>query len=180
MSCLNISHSIDWLLTDISINSIFFIFIFIFFSSSSLSLVHLRLLIKASGAGDYWGTYEGVRCKVYFKGLPYQKVNDERIYLSVETVKMDFSVKDITMGVENDNNNKVIRKYFHIGNCRDYDFDIRCPIYSTEAAMNLFINSNAQELLKEMKPQLKEKLTVHLTNFMENLFSKIPFDEWVE
>jgi hypothetical protein len=46
--------------------------------------------------------------------------------------------------------------------------------------MNLFINSNAQELLKEMKPGLKEKLTVLLTNFMENLFSKIPFDEWVE
>jgi hypothetical protein len=32
--------------------------------------------------------------------------------LSVETVKMDFSVRDITMGVENDGNNKVIRKYF--------------------------------------------------------------------
>jgi Haemolymph juvenile hormone binding protein (JHBP) len=46
--------------------------------------------------------------------------------------------------------------------------------------MNLFINSNAQELLKEMKPALKQKLTVHLHNFMENLFSRIPFDEWVE
>jgi Haemolymph juvenile hormone binding protein (JHBP) len=46
--------------------------------------------------------------------------------------------------------------------------------------MNLFINSNAQELLKEMKPALKEKLTILLYNFMENLFSKIPFDEWVE
>lgn len=46
--------------------------------------------------------------------------------------------------------------------------------------MNLFINSNAQELLKEMKPALKEKFTVMLQNFMENLFSKIPFDEWVE
>lgn len=51
---------------------------------------------------------------------------------------------------------------------------------ATEAAMNLFINSNAQELLKEMKPALKEKLTVLLHNFMENLFSRIPFDEWVE
>jgi hypothetical protein len=69
-----------------------------------------RLLIKASGQGDYWGEYENVRCKVYFKGLPYTKANDDRTYLSVETVKMDFSVKDITMGVENDNNNRVIRK----------------------------------------------------------------------
>lgn len=46
--------------------------------------------------------------------------------------------------------------------------------------MNLFINSNAQELLREMKPQLKDKLTVLLLNFMENLFSRVPFDEWVE
>jgi hypothetical protein len=46
--------------------------------------------------------------------------------------------------------------------------------------MNLFINSNAQELLKEMKPALKSKFTILLSNFMENLFSKIPFDEWVE
>lgn len=49
-----------------------------------------------------------------------------------------------------------------------------------EAAMNLFINSNAQELLKEMKPALKEKLTILLHNFMENLFSKISLDEWIE
>ncbi|KAG5672045.1 hypothetical protein PVAND_002207 [Polypedilum vanderplanki] len=124
---------------------------------SSFKSSGVLLLIKASGSGDYWGEYENVRCKVYFKGLPYQKANDDRTYLSVEQVKMDFSVKDITMGVENDNNNRVI-----------------------QAAMNLFINSNAQELLKEMKPALKEKFTVLLHNFMENLFSKIPFDEWVE
>jgi hypothetical protein len=79
--------------------------------SSSLNRI-FRLLIKAAGSGEYFGDYEGVRCKVYFKGLPYQKVNDDRTYLSVETVKMDFSVKDISMSVESDNNNKVIREYF--------------------------------------------------------------------
>lgn len=75
-----------------------------------LDISLLRLLIKASGVGEYWGDYEKVRCKVYFKANPYQKEDDDRTYLSVETVKMDFSVKDITMGVENDNNNRVIRK----------------------------------------------------------------------
>lgn len=50
----------------------------------------------------------------------------------------------------------------------------------TEAAMNLFINSNAQELLKEMKPALKRKLTVLLTDFMENLFAKVPYNQWIE
>lgn len=68
------------------------------------------MLIKASGSGEYWGEYENVRCKVYFKGMPYQKVNDDRTYMSVENVKMDFSVEEITMGVESDNHNKVIRK----------------------------------------------------------------------
>lgn len=73
-----------------------------------------RLLIKASGAGDYWGDYRDVKCKVYFKAEPYQKEDDDRTYLNVETVKMDFSVKDIEMGVENDNNNRVIRKHENV------------------------------------------------------------------
>lgn len=68
-------------------------------------------MIKASGAGDYWGEYEGVKCKVYFKGVPYQKEDDDRTFLAVENVKMDFSVREIEMGVENDNNNKVIREF---------------------------------------------------------------------
>lgn len=68
-------------------------------------------MIKASGAGEYWGEYDGVKCKVYFKGVPYQKEDDDRTFLGVENVKMDFSVKDIEMGVENENNNKVIRKF---------------------------------------------------------------------
>lgn len=55
--------------------------------------------------------FTGVRCKVYFKANPYQKEDDDRTFLTVEQVKMDFSVKDITMGVENDNNNRVIRKF---------------------------------------------------------------------
>ena len=93
-------------MTQVDFNSLINLILNIFFS----------LLIKASGAGEYWGEYEGVRCKVYFKATPYQK-DDDRTYLSVDTVKMDFSVKDITMGVENDNNNRVIRK-FH--DCKEY------------------------------------------------------------
>lgn len=51
---------------------------------------------------------------MYFKGVPYQKEDDDRTFLSVESVKMDFSVKDIEMGVENDNNNRVIRMLLEI------------------------------------------------------------------
>lgn len=83
---------------------------------SFISKPFCRLLIKASGSGDYWGDYQDVKCKVYFKAEPYHKDDDERTYLNVESVKMDFSVKDIEMGVENDNNNRVIRKldeYLH-------------------------------------------------------------------
>lgn len=50
---------------------------------------------------------------------------------------------------------------------------------SIEAALNLFINSNSQELLKEMKPALRTKLTLVIRNFMDRLFAKIPLDEWI-
>ncbi|XP_058823762.1 uncharacterized protein LOC131684689 [Topomyia yanbarensis] len=115
------------------------------------------LLLQASGSGDYWGEYDGVKAKVYFKTSPYQG-NDELTYLNVDQAKMDFSVKEIKMGVENDSNQNPI----------------------IHAAMNLFINSNAQELLKEMKPQLRVKLTEHLHSFMQQLFDRIPVEHWLD
>ncbi|TMW42178.1 hypothetical protein DOY81_012742, partial [Sarcophaga bullata] len=78
-------------------------------------------------------------------------------YLTADQVKMDFNVKDIQMGVDNiANGNSVI-----------------------QAALNLFINSNAQELLKEMKPALRSKLTLVIRNFMDRLFAKIPLEDWI-
>ncbi|XP_052863367.1 protein takeout [Anopheles cruzii] len=115
------------------------------------------LLLQASGAGEYWGDYEGVKAKTYFKATPYTG-DDGRTYLTVEQTKMDFSVKDIRMGVENVKNQNAI----------------------IHAAMNLFINTNAQELLKEMKPQLRSKLTEHLHAFLQQLFDRIPVEQWLD
>lgn len=114
------------------------------------------ILVKASGAGEYWGEYEGVKAKIYFKAIPNVGA-DGKTYLSVDAVKMDFNVKSIQMGVDNiANGNTVI-----------------------QAALNLFINSNAQELLKEMKPALRAKLTMVIRSFMDRLFVKIPVEDWL-
>ncbi|XP_019867010.1 protein takeout [Aethina tumida] len=113
------------------------------------------ILVQASGGGDYWGEYEGVKVKVYFKAQPINVGG--RTYLRLQQLKMDFSVKEISMGVENvHNGNSVL-----------------------QAALNLFINSNGQELLKEMKPALKKKLITLMKNFVDNLFEKIPYDAWI-
>lgn len=115
------------------------------------------ILVRASGSGDYWGEYGGVRAKLYFKAVPKAKVNG-LTYLTLENAKMDFSVRDIRMGVENIANENAVIK----------------------AALNLFINSNAQDLLKEMKPSLKTKLVHVIGNFMERLFKKIPLEHWFQ
>ncbi|XP_017780979.1 PREDICTED: protein takeout [Nicrophorus vespilloides] len=113
------------------------------------------ILVQATGGGSYWGEYEGVKAKVYIKAKPVDYQG--KTFLSLQQIKMDFSVKDIKMGVENvHNGNSVI-----------------------QAALNLFINSNAQDLLKEMKPDLKKKLLMIMKNFVENLFSNIPYNEWI-
>lgn len=52
--------------------------------------------------------------------------------------------------------------------------------YISDAALNLFINTNAQDLLKEMKPDLKRKLVQIMSNFMSRLMEKIPYDHWIE
>ncbi|XP_044752567.1 protein takeout [Coccinella septempunctata] len=115
----------------------------------------ILILVQASGGGNYWGEYEGIKVKVYIKAAP-RSVNG-RSYLKLQQMKMDFSVKNIQMGVDNvHNGNSVI-----------------------QAALNLFINSNAQELLKEMKPDLKRKLLELMSSFVENLFNNIPLDAWI-
>lgn len=49
----------------------------------------------------------------------------------------------------------------------------------TEAALNLFINSNSQELLKEMKPTIQKKLIAQMRHFQERLFAQVPIDLWI-
>lgn len=54
---------------------------------------------------------DGVRAKVYFKAVPVDTKSDGLTYLRVEEAKMDFSVKNIQMGVDNvAGGNAVIRK----------------------------------------------------------------------
>lgn len=48
-----------------------------------------------------------------------------------------------------------------------------------EAALNLFINSHSQELLREMKPSIKKKLMTTMRHFINNLFAQVPFDNWI-
>lgn len=53
---------------------------------------------------------EGVKAKVYFKASP-QPTDDGFTFMNIEAVKMDFSVRDIKMGVDNiANGNSIIRK----------------------------------------------------------------------
>ncbi|XP_015174517.1 PREDICTED: protein takeout [Polistes dominula] len=114
------------------------------------------ILVQASGAGDYWGNYEGVKAKIFIRAKPYD--NQGLRFLRLQQLKMDFSVRDINMGVEN----------VHDGNT------------ILQAALNLFINSNGQELLREMKPDLRRKLVQVMTNFIEKIFSQVPYDAWIK
>ncbi|KAF5283930.1 hypothetical protein FQR65_LT13691 [Abscondita terminalis] len=113
------------------------------------------ILVQATGGGDYWGEYDGVRAKVYVRAKPVSKQG--KTYLTLQQLKMDFSIKDIKMGVDNVHNGNAV----------------------IQAALNLFINSNAQDLLKEMKPDLKKKLMSILSSFMQNMFNSVPYDAWI-
>ncbi|KAI4464414.1 hypothetical protein MML48_3g00010780 [Holotrichia oblita] len=115
----------------------------------------ILILVPASGGGDYWGEYGGARAKVYVKCNPVQKHG--RTYLKLEQMKFDFSLKDIKMGVENVHNSNTI----------------------IQAALNLFINTNAHDIVKEMKPALIKKLVTLMQNFVQGLFDNIPYDQWI-
>lgn len=114
------------------------------------------VLVQASGAGDYWGEYDGVAAKVFIRAKRFGVQN--RQYLRLQQLKMDFTVKEIKMGVNN----------IHEGS------------NILQAALNLFINSYSQELLKKMKPDIRRKLVHVMSNFVENLFSQVPYDAWIK
>uniref|UniRef100_A0A8D8LL64 Circadian clock-controlled protein n=1 Tax=Cacopsylla melanoneura TaxID=428564 RepID=A0A8D8LL64_9HEMI len=115
------------------------------------------IMVPATGGGEYWGEYDDCKAKVYLKASEYSR-SDGRRYLRTEDLKMDFTVKNLKMGIEKVHNGNQI----------------------LEAALNLFINSNSQELLKEMKPDIKKKLLVQMKTFLDDhLFAQIPYDEWV-
>ncbi|KAF4514143.1 UNVERIFIED_CONTAM: hypothetical protein B566_EDAN019195, partial [Ephemera danica] len=58
------------------------------------------LMVKASGGGDYWGEYDGVRAAVVF-AAERETREDGREYLRVRDLDMDFHVANIQMGIEN-------------------------------------------------------------------------------
>ncbi|KAG7200232.1 hypothetical protein KM043_017709 [Ampulex compressa] len=113
------------------------------------------ILVQATGSGDYWGEYDGVKAKVFIRAKPYALQG--RRYLRLQQLKMDFSVQNIKMGVENVSDSNMI----------------------LQAALNLFINTNGQELLREMKPDLRRKMVQVMTSFVERIFAKVPYDAWL-
>ncbi|KAL4089578.1 hypothetical protein QTP88_024591 [Uroleucon formosanum] len=75
------------------------------------ALAHYRssgvlIMVQATGGGEYWGEYEGVKAKVYIKASEVER-NSQK-YLHLEDLKMDFSVKDIQMGIKNVHNGNAV------------------------------------------------------------------------
>jgi len=87
-------------------------------------------MVQATGGGEYWGEYgkehtakililtlkhayhnlvlftEGVKAKVYIKASEVER-NSQK-FLQLEDLKMDFSVKDIQMGIKNVHNGNAV------------------------------------------------------------------------
>jgi len=87
-------------------------------------------MVQATGGGEYWGEYgkehtartliltikhayhnlvlftEGVKAKVYIKASEVER-NSQK-FLHLEDLKMDFSVKDIQMGIKNVHNGNAV------------------------------------------------------------------------
>lgn len=75
------------------------------------STVGIRIIWYSGTILTTFDPAEGVKAKIYFKAVANEAV-DGRTYLTTDSVKMDFNVKEIQMGVDNiANGNSVIRKF---------------------------------------------------------------------
>lgn len=75
---------------------------------------------------------DGVRAKIYFKAVPVDQ-QDGLTYLRVEEAKMDFSVKNIQMGVDNvAGGNTVIREFNKCHHFENMNNPLTCKSLSVQ------------------------------------------------
>lgn len=110
------------------------------------------LLFPTNGEGDFVGYFDDVKVKVYFK------CNKNDTNLMLDEINFDFYIAKIKMAIHPQQQSQLLKD-----------------------AMNIFINENSRELLKQMKPSIKRKIIEILQNFIRTrIFNQIRYNQIID
>jgi hypothetical protein len=114
------------------------------------------LLFPVRSKGEFWAAFYDVEAvtKIVGKAITQE---DGKQYMKTEKLLVDFSVGKSRFR---------IRDYLNDGNILG-------------EAMNQFLNQNADEIIKEMKPAASQTIARYCRDFLNAAFLKIPIDVWL-
>lgn len=113
--------------------------------------------------------------KVYGKAV--QRNGDT--YMDIEKMTIDFTMKNARFKVkDNVNSQNVLGKMSNFGSYFCQTKTKRIYFCSGEA-INQFLNTNANELVKEMRPAASQSIAKLFKNILNQAFSRIPMSQWL-
>ncbi|XP_055374502.1 circadian clock-controlled protein daywake-like [Condylostylus longicornis] len=113
------------------------------------------LLLPVRSNGNFWAEFGNVTTVARVYGV--EKIKNGIKVLHIGKLAIDFSLKHVKLRVEDTINSGNI-----LGE-----------------AINQFLNVNAQELVKEMKPAASRSIAKLFQKILNNAFSKIGMDDWL-
>lgn len=115
------------------------------------------LLFPVRSKGEFWAVFYDIDAvsKILGKEITQE---DGKLYMRTEKLLVDFSVGKSRFR---------IRDYLNDGNILG-------------EAMNQFLNQNADEIIKEMKPAASQTIARYFREFLNAAFLKIPIEVWLK
>lgn len=113
------------------------------------------LLFPVRSKGDFWAIFLDIDAAVKIYGEEIVK-NDVK-YMKIDKMLVDFRLKKSRFR---------IRDVINHGNV-------------IGEAMNNFLNSNSEEIIKEMRPAARVSLARHFKTFLDGAFSQLPLKIWL-
>ncbi|CAH1105615.1 unnamed protein product [Psylliodes chrysocephalus] len=114
------------------------------------------LLLPVKSRGDFWAVFVDVNGVGRIFGKEFTDENNIK-FMKVDKMLVDFRLKKSRFR---------IRDIFNQGNI-------------IGDAMNQFLNSNSDEIIKEMRPAANVAIAKHFKGFLNSAFVKLPMQVWL-
>ncbi|KRT86741.1 hemolymph juvenile hormone-binding protein, partial [Oryctes borbonicus] len=113
------------------------------------------LLFPVRSKGDFWAIF--VNVDVYVKIYGKETIKNDVKYMRIERLNVDF---------------KLAKSRFRVRDVVNHGNIIG-------EAMNQFLNTNADEIIAEMKPAASASIARHFKSFLNNAFLRLPIQVWL-
>lgn len=141
------------------------------------------LLLPVRSNGEFWAEFSDITAiiKVYGKEVK----RDNNLFMHIEKLGLDFTMKNARFKVKDNVNAQNVLGEFVIWiklpadiNFRSYN--IFCvDLRFTGEAINQFLNTNANDLVQEMRPAASQSIGRLFKRILNAAFGSIPMKQWL-